>query len=396
MIKLLDYNNVYRSESDTLEMKDSDKKIKKNNKKLINEESTNTLNLIPPINLLNDTGVIRYNLCQEKMNTYKGILDGIFNEEGIKLDFFDIRVHPLYGEIVYKFFDETAINDVLKLKHDISLKIGEEQFALSVNENEFVIEFKNSPNESSKISIKNVLSNINIVPNSLMSFAGIFDNSTPFVYDLVTYNTTLIIGNKGSGSTMLLSVLLSSLLLLNSPEEIDIDVLTVKDDGIVNLFNKYDYINFVPFADVMNFLDKLYIEAENNLLSIKNKIVIINNYDVLIREYDDLFVLLEKLINFGKNNLKIILTASTVNSESTNDAIFNKIMGKFILKLEHETDSVIALGDNRGLQLCGNGDGYFVDGQQGTISRFQTCYLNQKELQSILEMCKIFYKKKIN
>jgi hypothetical protein len=75
-------------------------------------------------------------------------------------------------------------------------------------------------------------------------------------------------------------------------------------------------------------------------------------------------------------------------------SIYEHIDTKCILRLETEQESLWVFDTYRGVQLFGNGDGFFVDDKAKTKTRFQTCYLNVNELVEIIKIVKTFYEVK--
>ena len=105
--------------------------------------------------------------------------------------------------------------------------------------------------------------------------------------------------------------------------------------------------------------------------------------------------LLQNILKRGQNvGVKTILLAINVNNESIEPKIYENTNARFILRLENEHESLKVFDSYRGVQLYGNGDGYYFDNMNGKKTRFQTCYLNVNELAEIVKVIKTFYNTK--
>jgi DNA segregation ATPase FtsK/SpoIIIE-like protein len=132
-----------------------------------------------------------------------------------------------------------------------------------------------------------------------------------------------------------------------------------------------------------------------NFKLMKTRILIFNDFDEIIRhDFQYISQIKYILTNCNDVGVKIMFIATHVTGEILNENIYDNIVSKFILKLEYENESLQIFDNYRAFQLFGNGDGYFLAQDNKRKTRFQTCYLNQNELNRIVKIINVFYQAK--
>ena len=125
------------------------------------------------------------------------------------------------------------------------------------------------------------------------------------------------------------------------------------------------------------------------------KLLIFNDFNEIVKGNYQYLGLLRNILVDGQNcGIKIILAANNVTSEVIDQNIYNNVKTKLILRLETENESLQIFDSYRGSQLYGNGDGYMFNESPDDKIRFQTCYLNQRELDEIVKIISTFYQAK--
>jgi DNA segregation ATPase FtsK/SpoIIIE-like protein len=129
----------------------------------------------------------------------------------------------------------------------------------------------------------------------------------------------------------------------------------------------------------------------------KEILLVVSAFDKIVKNSLQNMELVQDLLKRGPAaGVRFILLATNVNNESIDPSIYDQFDVKFILKLESEQESLRMFDNYRGVQLHGNGDGYYIDTKADKRIRFQTCYLNVDELIQIIKIIKTFYDAKIS
>jgi DNA segregation ATPase FtsK/SpoIIIE-like protein len=127
----------------------------------------------------------------------------------------------------------------------------------------------------------------------------------------------------------------------------------------------------------------------------KKIILVISSFDKLIKSNLQNIEILSEIMKRGTSaGVYTILLSINVNNESTEPKIYDNTDARFILRLESEHESLKMFDSYRGVQLCGNGDGFYIASDNKKKTRFQTCYLNANELVETIKIIKTFYQTK--
>jgi len=368
----------------------------------------------PPLTLLTDTGSDHYFENKKDAEIYHNEITKCFSKHAINATYEKTIVMPLFSEIHYKVADESQIDQILALKSEISKATSLKNFNILFKGDLIHFEFANK--QPSKISMKFVLSSLKTIKPD-QGVIGLNYENNPLTIDFISHGSSVIIGQKGSGASMLLSTLIASVAYTTSPDDLEIILLSLQADKALKSFESMPHIGKIIFnnfdksvetlVDVKNeiilrqkefaqidakSIDEYNQSVESQDKSYKRKLVIISGYDYLMRNNLQNVDLLQQIAAEGKTvGIYLLLLANNVNNETINEDLYKNLSAKFILKLQTEYESLRMFDTYRGSQLYGNGDGYYFDTLNNTKTRFQTCYLNQIELNQIIETIKTFY-----
>jgi hypothetical protein len=354
------------------------------------------LSTTPPISLIEDTSVDNFFENKRFIEKFEVKLTEYFSENHIKVNFDSISVMPLYYEISYEADSQETIQTVINMKDRIADKFSIKDYSVSYKGNLITFEIPNTA--PSKVSMKTILENCKEVPK-LSAVAGLDNASKPLLVDFQKTPNILIIGNSGSGATMLFSELLSSALFLNSPA--DMELLPIyENESIFDLFGEVPHMIKDKKLDTTNIVDYLsnilvYVKKRKSDDNKKMLLIVFTNFDKVISENFKAYSILAEILSVSQQcNTAVILTASSVNKESTNKQVYKEINCMFVLRLSTIEESQIIFESERGYHLYGNGDGYFFNDEEGGKTRFQTCYMNQREIESLMRTINTFYTNK--
>lgn len=231
----------------------------------------------------------------------------------------------------------------------------------------------------------------------------------PTYFDLSTAPHTLIAGQTGSGKSVCLNTLISSLILTKTPEELRLVLIDPKQ------------VEFAPYEDaphllypvltevesVMNALGWIVEEMESRFSTLAGaKVRNIKAYNaktekkmpsivVVIDEYGDLMYMSKKKIEMPVIRLAQKARAVGIHLViATQRPSVNVITGilkanvptRIAFKVSSQIDARTIM-DNAGAEnLKGRGDMYFKGNESGDVVRLQGCYLSDEEIESIVNL----------
>jgi S-DNA-T family DNA segregation ATPase FtsK/SpoIIIE len=326
---------------------------------------------------------------------------------------------PQYAEISFEVASKSQIDDILKMQNELLHMLQVDTFNIVFKGN--VVKFEIPHKEISKISIRQILNSVsNIQTNEAVVGVGL--ENEPILLNIDKHPNVLIIGRRGSGAAMLLTTMLISLAYINKPSDMEIMILSPMGDRSLKYFDNLPYMHYPLAIELEDCLIKLhdllkhieeretkfkdagaktliefnkYQNNESNKL--KTFVLVISSFDYLIRNSLQNLQLLNSILTKGsKVGVKVILLSINVNNETIEPKIYDETNARFILRLESERESLKIFDTYQGVQLNGNGDGYYFDTVANKKTRFQTCYLNANELLEIIKIIKTFYTTKTN
>lgn len=373
----------------------------------------------PPLSFLNDTSVDNNVYNKIDANKSKEIITQVLEKANLKIKFDSINVMPLFTEIKFHGNQAKDVDGFIKNGSEIAYSLQLDEFYILTKGNYIVFEYKNA--KLSKVSIKSILVNNNIGNNKCYAVVGVDENGNPLFMDYKTDESILIIGEKGSGVSMLLSCLIITSVYMSSPAFLNIDIISKEKNSaiqsIINIPHIKEAISSDSTDDVKKILDKYVKEiklrqtklANTNVSDQKSfnkvckkfnekpmvtKVLVINSFDQMIKNNIQYISQISYILqNCKKLGICLILSSSEINNEMLNKNIINEIHNILVLKTSSAQQSLKLLNNKRACQLYGSGDGYLIaTTNKNNRVRFQTCYLGQIELTNIVKIINNFYK----
>jgi len=374
----------------------------------------------PPLSFLIDTSVDNYQYNNLVAGEIKSIITRLIDASKINMKYTSTNIMPLFTEIKFTANSQADINAFLKKGNEICSLSKLKEFNVSFKNNSVIIEYTNQ--KPSKISIRSILANNSTQTNNFFSIAGIGANGNPLFVDYKMQPSILIVGKKGSGASMLSSCLIISAAYLSSPTLLSFDIIAKEENSVIQNLSTLPHVKSVATVATPNeisallnqYVDEIKTRKEKlhqsgsknqtefnkvchqlNFKLMKTRILIFNDFDEIIRnDFQYISQIKYILTNCNDVGVKIMFIATHVTGEILNENIYDNIISKFILKLEYENESLQIFDNYRAFQLFGNGDGYFLAQDNKCKTRFQTCYLNQNELNRIVKIISVFYQAK--
>lgn len=382
----------------------------------------NTQEDTPPISFLTDTSIDHY---QENKVYSENIIKQIkeFNDSyHLDIKYEKSIVMPLFTEIYWLVDQQETTDQFIKNEIAISKYTKLNEFNISFKQNQIRFEYLNQ--KPSKVSIKSILSANSIKTNDTNAIIGIAYANSPLTLNFAKHGSILLLGAKGSGVNMLLSSILLSYAYLNAPKTTTIDIIAKDENVITNNFMGLPHVNNVSTIEIVgdnigNVIKQYHDEIERRkqifakhdidqfhtyqkMLKnntewevLKTQLLVFCDFDQITRDNIGYIPTIKKILTEGKQyGIHLILIANEVTYNVIDQAIFNEIGVKLVLKMNNENESLQIFDNYRGYQLYGNGDGYYFEKKSAEKIRFQTCYLNQNELIETINIIKKFNEQK--
>jgi S-DNA-T family DNA segregation ATPase FtsK/SpoIIIE len=376
----------------------------------IQREANKPNQLTPPITFLTDTSIDNYFENKRKGEKYQTLILQLLRAHNIKVNHGKTTVMPLYSNVSFELSDNSDDERILKLKNRLLHELKIDKFMITYKGN--IVNFEIPNLKPSKISIKSVLMTLDKL-YEYVATVGLDSEGRPLALDLKQNSNIIIIGQRGSGASMLLSVFIISLAYVNMPDQLEFIILSHAGDKFLKHFNSLQHLRFPLVTEIEDVVKELHIfnaevmrrekllhthktksisslnsKLNNDIDRIKTLVLVITGFDKLIQANAEIENILSNIISRSENlNIKVILSSTTANEQT----LMKDINMRFILKLETERESNTIFNNNRGLQLYGNGDGYMFDLKNDKRVRFQSCYLNVNELIQIINTINSFF-----
>jgi DNA segregation ATPase FtsK/SpoIIIE-like protein len=370
---------------------------------------------------LSETSVDNYLTSKVKAKEMSDIITNFLQRFDSIIQLQRIIVMPLFSEITYDVEKPNIINNIFAMQNDLLQQLKIKSFNISYKGN--IIRFEIPNQAPSKVSLKSVYSNMKNIPNNEMVI-GVGENLNPLLVNLNKHRNIVLIGTKGSGTSMLMISMIVSLTYTNSPKNFNVVILSSTNDKTLKHLEKLPHLLFpikyesieitnslIELQHEINYREELFrknkvssIDAYNNVKNsdidyIKRIATFIVGFNVISKiSLENSELIIDLLKRGPKVGISTILLTNSVDSELFREELYKNLDIKIVMKLEFEQESIQLLDSKRGAELFGNGDGYCFDKFISKYKRFQACYMNIEELLEIIKIINTFYsvKTKLN
>ncbi len=219
-----------------------------------------------------------------------------------------------------------------------------------------------------------------------------------------------ICGSEGKDIKEFLDVILSSLIMNNNPEHVQLILIDTKqvDFHPYGLLKNYCQLGVISEANVaINCLSQLCYLMYRRYTDFQNKGVLdIDSFNVknagyykyyrvfiIIDELADLIFLnrrevensLCRLAQMGRSaGIHLVLATQRPTKDVLTDLLIENIPARLCFKVDSNMTSRIVLNQNGAENLSGDGDGVWMDDVRGDVERVQTPYITSEEVQKII------------
>lgn len=246
------------------------------------------------------------------------------------------------------------------------------------------------------------------VKNSFSVPLGLDEENKPVVLDITKAPHLLVCGATGSGKSVCINTIISSIISNCDPTQVQIILIDPKQVE----FSRYNRLKFFLGCDVVNNIykasnalyticnnmDKRYrtisaagckdIDEFNAISSQKysRAIVIIDELaDLMMRCKKEVEPLLVRLAQMGRAcGIHLILATQRPSREVVTGLLKVNIPTKICFKVPSAVNSRVVLDVSGAEKLTGNGDGLFLTSDGRDPIRFQGAYVNTSEIEDLI------------
>lgn len=385
-------------------------------------------NRLPTIDILTNNKIKQSNV--KEIEKVAEEIVKFYEERGYVIEYKGFESSIKLNTLKFKDHNTTSgkpfrITDITKYEIDLSrmLKLGQNDLKfLETILGEDVFGIVIPSNLDNNVRIKNIFEDIdfqNIIKSSQVLIEDeCYQNSVPIIlgadskgyvyFDMTTEPHALIAGASGSGKSVCVNTILTSLLMLHTKDSLHLYLADLKDG--IELFDYQGLPHVKIFADTVDDVINMLIELEK-IMSDRFKTIrpykSIVEYNAAIKKKEKfipyIVVVLDEFITLSNNNVAteylvqlsakaraagIFLILST--QKPTKNVIDTRIKANMNARIcfrttdEQESRNVLDIGD--AADLRGSGDGILKTSK--ITRRFQGCYVDRKETAKILNFWK--------
>lgn len=241
---------------------------------------------------------------------------------------------------------------------------------------------------------------------------GIDNYNNPVQIDIAKLPHLLICGSTGSGKSVCLNNIITSLLLTNESAAVKFIMIDPKQvelapyDELTNFLSVPVITNTYKAATVLwnlcRRMDQIYarireagcknIEEFNQKSNIKlqRMVVVIDELaDLMIKHKKEVEPSIVRLAQMGRAcGIHLILSTQRPSREVVTGLLKVNIPAKICFKVTSSVNSRVVLDNSGAEKLLGNGDGLFMDGKSNELLHFQGSMITTEEIEKIVETAK--------
>ena len=381
---------------------------------LVTEESYDNYQL-PPVTLLNNP-VKKQTITKGDVVEKSKILQSTFNNFGIEVKIVKAIVGPSITQFQILPTPGTKVSKIVNLSNDIALNLAAKDVRIEApipGKSLIGIEIPNTVNEL--VTMKEVF--VNDEDNSPLSVALGKDVSGESIFTRIDKTPHLLIaGSTGSGKSVCVNTIITSILLKNKPDKVKLIMIDPKMvelsiyDGIPHLLTSV-VTDPIKAADVLH---KVVLEMENRYREFArarvrnmegfNKIAAKDpDYKelpyivVIIDELADLMMVSSKEVEESiariaqkarAAGIHMIIATQRPSVDVITGVIKTNIPSRIAFAVSSSIDSRTILDKSGAETLLGKGDMLYLSADSSKPVRIQGAFLSDEEVEKVVEYVK--------
>ena len=329
----------------------------------------------------------------------------------------DIEAGPKVTSVYYDLAPGFSIKAIEAKSDDLQVKLGKSSLSISKapEKNAWAIEVPNS--ESNSIPFGNVFHS-NHIGMSLPAALGVDTKGRPVYLDVAKTPHMLIAGQTGSGKSVCLYSIITSLAINCSPTDLQFLLIDPKRVGfrrykklhnlisgniitgvkeailalkwlIQEMENRNSIIDECGCEDIKEFKHKLNLGQIAEMPSSKTTdmpyiVAVIDEYaDLMMQSSKELEDIICRLAQTARNvGIHLILATQRPSTKIISGDIKGNLPTRIALKTATSTDSQTILGGGGAEKLLGEGDMLLL--KDGNLKRIHGCYISKEEIEKII------------
>lgn len=377
---------------------------------VVNQPGQNRIWEYPPLSLLNDAKgtANRGNL---KQNAH--VLEKTLESFGITAKVIEVNLGPTVTQYALEIPSGTRLSKILTLQNDLALALatptGNVRIEAPIPGKSLVgIEIPNISPEM--VSLKSILSNDNMRANKskLAIGLGMDVSGNPIITDLTKMPHVLIAGTTGSGKSVLMNALISTILFRASPQEVKLILVDPKRVELTD-YNDIPHLLTPVIVETDKILSalkwataemdrryKIFHEAQVRNITSYNElsgfqalpyiVIVIDELQNLMEfapvEIEDCIVRLAAMAR--ATGIHLVLATQRPSVDVITGLIKANIPCRIAFNVSSMIDSRVILDQPGAEKLLGKGDMLYVPPDASKPMRIQGVYLSDTELRNLI------------
>jgi len=372
----------------------------------------------PPLDLLNDPSYVKPSVSEEELNETARILKETLSTFGVEIEGERIEIYP--GPVITRYEFKPAagikVNQVVNLSDDLALAMRARKVRIVAPVPGKAAIGVEIPNKSSQIVyLKEILTSsaFQNAESKLSLALGKTSSGGPFVTDLGKMPHLLIAGSTGSGKSVCINAITTSLLYRLAPEEIRFVMI---DPKMLEL-SVYQGIPHLERSVITNpkvaehVLSEIVIEMEQRYKKLaKSGVRNIEDYNrkqkkefilpyiiIIVDELADLMMssctrvegLVTRLAQMARAvGIHLILATQRPSVDVITGLIKANFSARIAFQVASKIDSRTILDTNGAEKLLGSGDMLFIQSGHPDPRRLHGAYISSEETARIVDFVK--------
>jgi len=338
----------------------------------------------------------------------KSLIEIFFLNYGFNISVIDIKRGLITTIYEIKLEKKTRFKDIKNLKEDLKLELKTKSLTISQSAKKIAINLEVPVIKRPIIPVKRVISSQNFRNHSgnLPVVLGLDINNSEIIFDVTKMPHLLVAGATGSGKSVCLNVILMSLILSKTPEDLKIVLIDPKRVEL-SLYSNIPFLlnPIVHEADesydllkaLVGEMEKRYILLQQNKC---RNIVTYNQKNshnrlpyivVMIDEFADLMLKTEiiedpicRLAQLARSvGIHLIIATQRPSVDIITGRIKANFPSRIAFQVSSGVDSKVILDTVGAEDLVGRGDFLFKDSSAKGMIRGQCCFVHDDEIERV-------------
>lgn len=336
------------------------------------------------------------------------ILDRVFLNKGIGCECIKIThtaICSVYDFELYNY--NITFEKIKKLEKSLQMFLQKESIMVSPSKDTIGFTISVPHNNRVVIPIGNCLK-LNTSTNPLDIIIGLDEGNNPVSINISKMPHLLIAGMTGSGKSVCMHTIISSIIAQNKPQDVQFVLIDPKQVEFSYYNDLYKYLAGEVITNVFRASTALYTICNNMDIRYKTIseagcrdiddfnskssqkyartfVVIDELSELMLRNKKEVEKLIVRIAQLGRAaGIHLIVATQRPSHEVVTGLIKVNIPAKICFKVPNVTNSRIIIDDKGGEKLTGKGDGLLCLGDGSKFKRFQSAFITTDEISEMV------------